>query len=445
MQAKKNWEIVLNSLKEYYKGSAFDGYLKNMRFLEKKGKDIYIGVYSEFIKEKIIKKYQDLILEMIRDVSNWRDVEQIHFIVDKRFDIEIDDTEENDINIEDIKNKDDTGLNPKYKFENFLVGKSNEFAHAVALAVANNPGKEHNPLFIYGNTGLGKTHLMQAIAYKILENNPEMKVKYVTTERFTGEFIDKVKSQEGNEFKKKYRNVDVLLIDDIQFLSKAERTQEEFFHTFNELFNRNKQIVISSDRPPGMLMGVKERLVSRFESGMIADIQEPDFELRVAILKHEAEKKNIKISDEVLSYIAKKIISNIRKLEGAFIRVCAYANFHNLEVTPRLIDSVLREMLITNQKKITIPDIQRAVADYFKIKLSEIINKRRSQNIAFPRQIAMYLSRELTNESLVSIGKAFGGRDHTTVRHACEKIVKMLKTDLELKEELDNIIRKINS
>ncbi|MDD5090001.1 MAG: chromosomal replication initiator protein DnaA [Candidatus Wallbacteria bacterium] len=442
---QKKWNTVLENLKGFTTEASFESYLKNMRLLNREGNTVFIGVYNDFIEKRIKEKYQDLILEIIRAIPEWSNVEELKIKVSEEFDSEIDDGKDfEESKLPDLKTSDDQILNPKYTFENFIGGSSNEMALAAALAVAEDLGKAYNPLFIYGGVGLGKTHLMKAIAHRTLKKNNSARVIYTSAEQFTNELIASIMNNWISDFHVKYRSVDVLLIDDIQFLVGKERTQEEFFHTFNELYDRDKQIVISSDRPPGLIQKLEDRLVSRFESGMIADIKSPDLELRVAILKNEAVQKGISIDNDAVIYLSKKIVSNIRKLEGAFIRVCAFASLNKMRVTPGLIDDVLRDMLATNQKKIIIEDIQRAVASYFKIKLSDMKTKNRSQNIAFPRQIAMYLSREFTSESLPAIGREFGGRDHTTVMHACKRISNMLKTDLEFKAELDNIIRLID-
>ncbi|MDD2715491.1 MAG: chromosomal replication initiator protein DnaA [Candidatus Wallbacteria bacterium] len=440
-----NWDQVLEKLKNITSAAAFEGYLRNMKFLEKKGNTILIGVFNDVVLKRIREKHQDLILDYIRDIPEWANVDNLDFRVNEEYDEEIDETiKEEEKNVPDFKPSEDSTFSQKYTFENFVTGKSNEFADAACVAVAKNPGKTYNPLFLYGGAGLGKTHLMKAIASEVIKKTPQPRIVYVSSEQFTNEFIRSLMEKKQYEFKNKFRQIDLLLIDDIQFLEKKEGTIEEFFHTFNDLFEHGKQIVVSSDRPPIQLGNLEERLISRFESGLIADIQTPDLELREAILRREAEKKGVVIEDECVVHLAKKIVSNIRKLEGAFIRVCAYASMNNIKITTKLMDEVLRDMVTTNQKRISIEEIQRAVASYFGVKLTGMKEKNRSQNISFPRQIAMYLSREFTNESLPAIGKSFGGRDHTTVMHACSKISEMLKTDLEFKKELENIIKQFN-
>lgn len=328
-------------------------------------------------------------------------------------------------------------LNPKYTFESFVIGSSNRFAHAAALAVAEVPARAYNPFFIYGGVGLGKTHLLQAIGHYVATNNPELSVKYMTVESFTNDFINSVRDRKMEEFKRKYRNNDVLLIDDIQFLENKEGTQEEFFHTFNDLYEAGKQIAISSDRPPKEIATLEERLRSRFESGLITDIQPPDVETRIAILRKQVASRNIYISpdstDEVLGFIARGIPTNIRELEGALIRVAAQAKFTSSEITLPLAKDALKDILPTNlDTRITIDMIQNEACRFFSVSMSDLKGSKRNQSIVFPRQIAMYLCRELTDSSLPRVGEKFGGRDHTTVIHAINKIAKLIKEEREV-------------
>ena len=335
-------------------------------------------------------------------------------------------------------------LNPKYTFNSFVIGNSNRFAHAASLAVAEAPAKAYNPLFIYGGVGLGKTHLMHAIGHYILESNPNAKVVYVSSEKFTNELINAIKDDKNEEFRSKYRNVDVLLIDDIQFIAGKERTQEEFFHTFNALHDANKQIILSSDRPPKEIPTLEDRLRSRFEWGLIADIQVPDFETRMAILKKKADVENLNVANDVMGYIASKIKSNIRELEGALIRIIAYSSLTNREVSVDLATEALKDIISKKQgKHVTIDAIQDIVASYYNLRIEDLKSQRRTRSVAYPRQIAMYLSRKLTDMSLPKIGEEFGGRDHTTVIHAYEKISENLKTDDTLQHTVNNITKKL--
>jgi chromosomal replication initiator protein len=337
-------------------------------------------------------------------------------------------------------------LNPKYVFESFVVGASNRFAHAASLAVAEAPSNAYNPLFIYGGVGLGKTHLMQAIGHFTKKGLSRARVVYVSSEKFTNDLIESL--QRGHdkilEFRNKYRSIDVLLVDDIHFLANKERTQEEFFYTFNELYNNQKQIVISSDRPPKEIPSLEERLISRFAWGLVADIQPPDLETRVAILRKKGELEHLRVSDEVNFFIANQIKSNIRELEGALIRVVAFASLAGEEVTIDLTKTVLKDFLPQEKERIVSTDlIQKIVAEYFGLQISDMKIKRRINAIAFPRQIAMYLVRELTDLSLPEIGKGFGGRDHTTVLHAYNKIKKRVEKDPEFKKTAQELIFKI--
>ncbi|MCL4474069.1 MAG: chromosomal replication initiator protein DnaA [Actinobacteria bacterium] len=339
-------------------------------------------------------------------------------------------------------------LNPKYTFDSFVIGSSNRFAHAAALAVAEAPAQAYNPFFIYGGVGLGKTHLLQAIGHYVATNTPELSVKYMTVESFTNDFINSVRDGKMEAFKRKYRTNDVLLIDDIQFLENKEGTQEEFFHTFNTLYEAGKQIAISSDRPPREIATLEERLSSRFESGLITDIQPPDVETRIAILRKQVVSRGIAISsssiDEVLGFIARGIPTNIRELEGALIRVAAQAKFTNSQITLPLAKEALKDILPTNlDTRITIDMIQNETCRFFSLSMSDLKGSKRSQSIVFPRQIAMYLCRELTDSSQPRIGEKFGGRDHTTVIHAINKISKLIKEEREVFTMVQQITGKL--
>lgn len=332
-------------------------------------------------------------------------------------------------------------LNPKYTFDTFVIGSGNRFAHAASLAVAEAPAKAYNPLFIYGGVGLGKTHLMHAIGHYVLEHNPGAKVVYLSSEKFTNEFINSIRDNKAVEFRNKYRNVDVLLIDDIQFLAGKEQTQEEFFHTFNTLHEESKQIIISSDRPPKEIPTLEDRLRSRFEWGLITDITPPDLETRIAILRKKARAENLDVPNEVMLYIANQIDTNIRELEGALIRVVAYSSLINKEVNATVAADALKDIIPgARPKVVTIPDIQRVVGEQYGIRLEDFTARKRTKSVAFPRQIAMYLSRELTDFSLPKIGEEFGGRDHTTVIHAHEKISKLMDSDPVAAQKINEII-----
>ena len=327
------------------------------------------------------------------------------------------------------------GLNPRNTFELFVVGANNQYAHAACSAVANAPGKTYNPLFVYGGVGLGKTHLMQAIGQHIVKNRKNSRVCYVTSERFTNEFIDAIQNSTLVKFRKRYRQADVLLIDDIQFLAGKERSQEEFFHTFNALFDGHKQIVLSSDRPPSEIANLEHRLVSRFEWGLTAELQPPDIETRLAILRKKAEGLEVRLEPSILEFLAERIRTNVRRLEGALMRVASFASLSGSQPTTEKIEHLLKDILQEEARRaITIDQIQRRVAEHFDVRLADMTSKRRPQNIAFPRQIAMYLSRELTRASLAEIGDAFGGRDHGTVLHAHRLVKGRMGTEEKVRQ-----------
>ena len=331
------------------------------------------------------------------------------------------------------------GLNRKYTFDRFVVGASNRFAHAASLAVAESPAKAYNPLFIYGGVGLGKTHLMQAIGQAILSRWPGRRVVYISSERFTNELIAAIQTKTTTKFRDRYRTVDVLLVDDVHFIAEKEATQEEFFHTFNTLYDAHKQIVMSSDRSPKEIAGLEDRLVSRFEWGLVTDIQSPDLETRTAILRKKAEEAGVEAPDAVTDFIAQQITSNIRELEGALIRVTAYCNLFNQPLSATVAREVLKDMVREVSSRLTLDGIQRRVADYFQVDIGDIRGARRHRSVLYPRQVAMFLCRRLTEASLPEIGRAFGGRDHTTVMHAVEKIEHEIAQDAHKKQTIDQI------
>lgn len=336
-------------------------------------------------------------------------------------------------------------LNPRNTFENFIVGSSNQLAHAASRAVANAPARAYNPLFLYGETGLGKTHLMHAIAHYTLDKNPDAKVVYVSCEKFTNEFIRAIQENTLVKFRKFYRNIDILLIDDIQFLAGKERIQEEFFHTFNDLFESQRQICLSSDRPASEISKLESRLVSRFQWGMVTDIQAPDLETRQAILTKKALAQNFDIPDDILQFLAQRITRNVRRMEGALVSVASYAKLMkqpvDVETVERLLQHILQEEA---QNQITIEKIQKKVVEFYHLRPSDMMSKRRPSNIAFPRQVAMYLSRILTNHSLQEIGESFGGRDHGTVIHACKTVENMMEQDESVKRNVEYLTKQLS-
>jgi chromosomal replication initiator protein len=338
-----------------------------------------------------------------------------------------------------------SNLRTNYTFENFVQGNSNQLAKAAASQVGDNPGGAYNPLFIYGGTGLGKTHLLHAVGNGILSNNPDAKVIYMHSERFVQDMVKALQNNKIDQFKQFYRSVDALLIDDIQFFAKKERSQEEFFHTFNALLEGNRQVILTSDRYPKEIDGVEDRLKSRFGWGLTITIEPPELETRVAILMQKAQQSNIKMPEEVAFFIAKRLRSNVRELEGALNRVIANANFTGRPITIDFVKEALRDLLALHDKLVTVENIQKTVAEYYKIRVSDILSKRRSRSVARPRQMAMALAKELTNHSLPEIGNAFGGKDHTTVLHACRKISALREESHDIKEDYQNLIRTLSS
>ena len=443
-QLKDIWEKTLNIIKSELTEVSFNTWIKSISPLSMNNDFIKFGVPNQFTKEILESRYKDLISNSLKVITTKK--YSLIFNILSEETAEVDESYENRSK-DNLSSNDEmyTMLNPKYKFDSFVIGNSNRFAHAACLAVAEAPAKAYNPLFIYGGVGLGKTHLMHAIGHYILQNNPKAKVVYVSSEKFTNELINSIKDDKNEEFRTKYRNVDVLLIDDVQFIGGKERTQEEFFHTFNTLHENNKQIILSSDRPPKEIPTLEDRLRSRFEWGLIADIQPPDFETRIAILKKKADVENLNIPNEVMVYIATKIKSNIRELEGALIRIVAFSSLTNKEVSVDLASEALKDIISNKQsRQVTIGLIQDIVANYYSLRIEDFKSARRTRNIAYPRQIAMYLCRKLTDMSLPKIGEEFGGRDHTTVIHAYEKISGGLKKDESLKNAISDITKKIN-
>lgn len=432
------WESVLGLIKVELTEVSFNTWLKSIEPVSLEDDEIILGAPNDFTKGILEGRYFNLIKNAIKQVSGKN--YQIRFIIPGE---QIKQTQLQPEK-ETVKAMNKSQLNPKYTFSTFVTGKSNEFAHAASLAVAEAPAQAYNPLFLYGGVGLGKTHLMHAIGHYILSQNPDSKVVYVSSEKFTNELINSIREYRNEEFRNKYRNVDVLLIDDIQFIAGKEGTQEEFFHTFNALHEANKQIIISSDRPPRDIPTLEDRLRSRFEWGLTTDIQAPDLETRMAILRKKATLENLEIPDDVVLLIANKIHSNIRELEGALIKVVAYSSLTNRSITEELAEEALKD-IISNHKpvEITVDLIKDKVSKRFNIRIDEFSSKKRTRAIAYPRQVAMYLTRELTDLSLPKIGDEFGGRDHTTVIHACEKISNDINKDNLFRKKIDDIIEEL--
>ncbi|NLB51440.1 MAG: chromosomal replication initiator protein DnaA [Syntrophomonadaceae bacterium] len=421
------WNQVLSSIRQDIGETSFDIWFSMVKYNTFRDDRVYLTVPNSLTKEWIESRYLDLMNNNFRALTN----QNISIV----------------LTMDEGSDKQSTfsPLNPKYTFDTFVVGNSNRFAHAACYAVGETPFKSYNPLFIYGGVGLGKTHLMQAIGQHIIAKRPTCSVMYVSSEQFTNELISSIKDDNTPGFRNKYRNIDVLLIDDIQFLAGKERTQEEFFHTFNTLYESNKQLVISSDRPPRNIPTLEDRLRSRFEWGLISDIQPPDLETRIAILRKKAQSENLNIPFDVLDYIANYIQSNIRELEGALIRLVAYATITNRPLNMATATEALKDILPPPRaKKITIENIQKVVSLHYGVDMAELLSKKRNKQIVFPRQIAMYLCRKLTDASYPQIGDQFGGRDHTTVIHANEKLEKEIASDQELAATIEILCRKIN-
>lgn len=442
------WEKTLDLIRNQLNVPTFKTWLENTSPINICEDTLVVAAPSSFAKEWLELRYTSILKHALCQIVN-KDL-QIKFTVqnepikteeDKPLPSLEFNTKTKEASLSQISHR----LNPKYSFESFVIGSSNRFAHAAALAVAESPSTAYNPLFIYGGVGLGKTHLLQAIAHYVLKNSSHLKVKYVSTEKFTNDFINSIRDKDKIVgFQNKYRNNDVLLVDDIQFLENKEATQEEFFHTFNTLHQANKQIVISSDRPPKDIATLEDRLRSRFEWGLITDIQPPDLETRIAILRKKQAAENLSIPDDVMEFIASKIPSNIRELEGCLIRVVAYASLTKSEIDFELAKEVLTAILPNKEpKQITIKDIQDEVCIYFNISKEELIGSKRAQPIVYPRQIAMYLSRELTDSSLPKIGEEFGGRDHTTVIHAMTKVRNLINQQREIYNQIQELTNQI--
>ncbi|PLX20434.1 chromosomal replication initiator protein DnaA [Candidatus Parcubacteria bacterium] len=442
MNNDQTWEAVLGEIELTLSKANFTTWFKNTFISSVDGNSVIICVPNTFTKAWLEKKYHNEIVKALENVLGEK-IKSILYKVETRK--QTPEIERKGINIEvkkeGIKNVSDInkyGLNNKYSFDKFVSGKGNELAHAACQAVASNPGVAYNPLFIYGGVGLGKTHLLQAIGHEITKKTD--RVMYVTSEKFTNEYIQSVRGGKAKEFKEKYRNIDLLLVDDIQFMAGKDGTQEEFFHTFNELHQTNKQIVITSDRPPKSIPALEKRLLSRFEWGMIADIANPDIETRVAILENKSREKNYKLDYDILYYIAENIQNNIRELEGALNRIIAFHEFNNSTPTLESTKSILNNIISNFQSKsVTTKDIIQSVVKYYDIELKEILGKGRKKELVQPRQLIMYLMREEINTSYPTIGNELGGRDHTTAMHAYNKISKEVVDNEKLKQDINSI------
>jgi chromosomal replication initiator protein len=460
MNTHELWQAVLGELELNLSKANFTTWFKNTFIASYESEKVVISVPNTFTKAWLEKKYNPAILKSIQNVSNGA-VREIVYKVDVRpqmkpvqqeafqvigapvADVQ---TLTREISHNQAKNEyvGDNRLNPKYTFDAYIVGKGNELAHAAAIAVAQNPGAKYNPLFIYGGVGLGKTHVVQAIGNEVLHRNPSAKVMYVTCEKFTNEFIHAVKSGRGKDFKDTYRTVDLLLIDDIQFLTGKDGTQEEFFHTFNALHQANKQVVLTSDRPPKQIPALEHRLISRFEWGMMADISSPDFETRIAILETKCKERNYDLDQDIIRYIATVIQSNVRELEGALNKIIAYHQFKNTRPSLEGAKALLSSFGPAQSKKnVTAKQIINTVSQYYDVSIPDMSGKCREKRLAFPRQVIMYLMREEIGCSYPSIGNELGGRDHTTAMHAYDKISRELENSPKLRQDVDLIRQRL--
>jgi chromosomal replication initiator protein len=449
------WSKILEIIKDELGPQSYNSWFINTKIVKFKGQELTISVPSDFCKDWLEKHYIEFIKDILKRTINVDDNLKIEFKIDHQNIFpstpstpSMPSTPKKETKkVEASLKNNEIILKSKYTFDNFVVGNSNRFAHAACLAVAQSPAKSYNPLFVYGGVGLGKTHLMRAIGNYIIQynNQSEVNILYISSEKFTNELINSIRDDRTVAFRDKYRNVDLLLIDDIQFLAGKERTQEEFFHTFNTLYDSNKQIVITSDRPPQEIPTLEDRLISRFECGLITDIQPPDLETRIAILRKKAQTENLNIPDEVINFIADKIPSNIRQLEGALNKLIAFSTLTKNNLSASLAQDILKDIIPLENKVISINQIQKAISDYFNIKLSALLSKKRTKDIVTARQIAIYLSRELTELSLPAIGGAFGGKDHTTILHSYNKIKNKIEKDKGLKSTIDNLSLKIKN
>ena len=438
------WDQILSRIESKVNRHSFYTWFKPTSFVDDGGSSITVRVPNSLFKDWLTKHYSVVLSEALTEVR--RPGTALVFVSDgtaapPAAPDPVDMSEEPEASVPLAASTTPGGLNPRYTFDTFIVGPSNQFAHAACRAVAEAPSRSYNPLFIYGGVGLGKTHLMHAVGHYVLQHDSSLALTYISSERFMNEMINAVRYDRILEFRERYRSVDVLLVDDIQFVSGKEGTQTEFFHTFNALYDAQKQIVLSSDRPPHEIPALEERLRSRFEWGLIADIQPPDLETKMAILKRKAEAEAVPLSDEVAMYIAGKIKSNIRELEGSLIRLIAYASLTGREISLELTQEVLKNVIDQDEKAITIESIQKYISDYYQLKVGELKSRNNSKSVAMPRQIAMYLCKALTHASLPEIGRSFGGKHHSTVIHSIKKVDELRKRDPDFNNLMNTFLQ----
>jgi chromosomal replication initiator protein len=437
------WAEALTEIKERIGKQNFEAWIKPIRFVLKSKNEIVLEVPNKFFRDWLTEHYLHHIETALSSISNSDVV--VTFEINSKLEHQgtagkAEKKQERELEPAPRNNK---NLVQKYTFENFVIGASNQFAHAACTAVANQPGEHYNPLFIYGGVGLGKTHLVNAIGHRVAATRPSLKVVYLSSESFMNELISSLRRDKMDEFKKKFRNVDVLIVDDVQFIAGRERTQEEFFHTFNSLYESHKQIVITSDKFPKEIPGIEDRLRNRFEWGLIADIQPPDMETRVAILQKKAEIERVQLPHDVAIFLASNIDSNVRELEGSLTRLGAFSSLTKTPITIDFAKEVLSQNLKSSEREVTVESIQKTICEYFNIKLGDLKAKRRTQNIALPRQVAMYLCRKHTENSFPAIGDKFGGRDHSTVIHASKTIERKIKEDPHMLTTIEKLERNL--
>jgi chromosomal replication initiator protein len=437
------WAKALGALREQFGRQNFETWIKPIRCVARNRNEIRLEVPNKFFRDWLAEHFLDQVAQVLRSLADHEI--RIHVNINQQLQAE---TSREPIEKRDERPKERVpranNLIAKYTFENFVVGASNQFAHAASVAVANQPGEHYNPLFIYGGVGLGKTHLVNAIGHSATGKRPGLKVFYLSSESFMNELIASLRRDKMDDFKARFRNTDILILDDVQFIAGKERTQEEFFHTFNSLYDSHKQIVITSDKFPKEIPGLEDRLRNRFEWGLIADIQPPDMETRVAILQKKAETEGVHLTHDVAIFLASNIDSNVRELEGSLTRLGAFASLTKAPITVELAKEVLRNTLKGAHKEITIESIQKTICDYYNLKLGDLKAKRRTKNVALPRQVAMYLCRKYTETSFPAIGYKFGGRDHSTVIHASKTIEKRIKEDPYMQNTIEKLERNLN-
>jgi chromosomal replication initiator protein len=447
MENKKLWDRVLVEIELNVSKATFATWFKNTAILKQEDGIVFISVPNQFVKEWLYNKYHKTILKILRDISE--NVRSIEYLVVKEpaktesIAKKIVDNQTNELPLSELYINKDDNLNPRYIFDSFVVGSFNDLAFAAAQAVIKKPGISYNPLFIYGGVGLGKTHLMQAVGHNFLQANPRANVLYVSCEKFTNDYVNSIKNQRIDEFKRRYRNVEMLLMDDVQFIAGKEQTQEEFFHTFNEIRDRSRQIILTADRQPKDIPGIEQRLISRFEWGMVVDIQPPNFEMRLAIINSKVAKRNAKVDQEVLGYIAEQIQSNVRELEGVLNRLLVYQDMNHCVLNLGQTKEMLENLIGAKKKTLTIKKIASLTAEFYNVTLEDLIKQSRRKEFVTPRQMAMYLSRKELGSSLPVIGDFFGGRDHTTVLHAVEKLEKEITGNKPAKQQVDLLVEKL--